>query len=101
MIWMYEHQHANKFETDKKIHREIPTTNHNFMTWMHEHEYIMNMQIQKTYNGARKTKISLPKKQILNEVHHHQLGNGPRISIFDKLLKFLISYFNKMTKIAE
>ena len=47
MIWMYEHQHANKFETDKKIHREIPTTNHNFMTWMYEHKYIMNMQIQK------------------------------------------------------
>ncbi len=44
---MYEHQHANKFETDNKICREIPTTNHNFMTWMYEHKYIMNMQIQK------------------------------------------------------
>ncbi len=55
---MYEHEYANNFETEKKICRENPTTNHNVMIWMYEHQYANT----KTYNGSRNTNISSPKK---------------------------------------
>ncbi len=84
MIWMYEHQHASNFETDKKICRKFPTTNHNVMIGC----LSMNMQIQKRIMELERPISPRQKNQILIEVHRNQLGNGPRILIFDKLLKF-------------